>query len=408
MKMTKIALLASAALAAVSMSARADDLSDLKARIAALEANAAISSVPAGFQLMTVSKQAAIQIPGYDEKESRNYGKTATTIGIMPTADMPASTVIQWSGYVRAALVYQNNNYKTSSYDTLDILTRAEIKVVGKTDTAVGEVGATVKLRAQYGNTGVLNATGNKRSSGGYAEYGKPSFRMPGAFGYWKMTPELTLGAGLDGSLSGNGYGYDGACSCYYTDNAAASYGAPGGDPAQMRLSYASGPMSAAIAVEDYLNDYKGNSLGVSGEVKYAGDTVSGEVSGGYWAAPSNFTAPEDAYIIDAGLGFTLSDMFRLSASAGIGSGHLNGDDFYKANVLATVTLSDSISAELGYNYLHRQGTNPDQQAVLAGLYYSPVSQLVLGLEGEYISNYGSNFYDFETTRVDFVTKFSF
>ena len=34
------------------------------------------------------------------------------------------------------------------------------------------------------------------------------------------MTPELTLGGGYTGSLGNIGYGYDGACNCYYTDNA--------------------------------------------------------------------------------------------------------------------------------------------------------------------------------------------
>ncbi len=63
------------------------------------------------------------------------------------------------------------------------------------------------------------------------------------------MTPELTLGGGYTGSLGNIGYGYDGACNCYYTDNA--DVGFDPGDTSQMRLSYASGPMSAAIALED-------------------------------------------------------------------------------------------------------------------------------------------------------------
>jgi opacity protein-like surface antigen len=405
MKMTKIALLASAALAAVSMSARADDLSDLKARIAALEANAALTSVPAGFQLVTVGKAAAIVIPGMEP--DKNYGPTATQIGITPTADMPASTVIQWSGFVRAALVYTDGYVRRDVFgrgadiQTLDVLTRAEIKVVGKTDTAVGEVGATVKLRAQYSSAAGLN-----RTTTAFNGTGKPAFEMPGGWGYWKMTPELTLGAGLDGSLAGNGYGYDGACSCYYTDNADAGYGNLG-DPAQMRLTYASGPMSAAIALEDYLNDTSlgnsGSSLGVAGELKYAGDTVSGEVSAGYWAKPTSGFAPEDAYKINAGLGFTLTDMFKLSMSAGIGSNHFLNDDYWKANILASASLSDSIKAEIGYNHVDNE-SKADQNSVLAGVYYEPVSQLTIGLEGEWIKDSGVG----SSTTADFVTVFRF
>ena len=43
---------------------------------------------------------------------------------------------------------------------------------------------------------------------------------MKTAWGYWAMTPELTFGGGYAGSLGNIGYGYDGACTCYYTDNA--------------------------------------------------------------------------------------------------------------------------------------------------------------------------------------------
>ena len=56
------------------------------------------------------------------------------------------------------------------------------------------------------------------------------------------MTPELTLGGGYSGSLGNIGYGYDGACNCYYTDNADVCFDP--GDTSQMRLSYASGPMA--------------------------------------------------------------------------------------------------------------------------------------------------------------------
>jgi len=83
----KIALLGTAALAAVSVSARADNLSDLKAQIEALNARVATletaPAVPAGYQMVSFSK------------EGNNH-----IISIMPTADMPATTVITWSGYV--------------------------------------------------------------------------------------------------------------------------------------------------------------------------------------------------------------------------------------------------------------------------------------------------------------------
>jgi hypothetical protein len=415
MNMMKIALLGTAALAVVSVSARADDLSDLKAQIEALNARVAsveaAPAVPAGFSLLTVGQTDAIVIPG--QVNNKGYGAKAMQIGISPTADVAAaSTVVQWSGFVRAALVFQSFE-STAKDDSIDVKARGEIKVVGKTDTAVGEVGAQMKLRAQWENDSNSSNPSVSGGKGGTSSTSAGEFGLnrgsvlvssPGAWGYWKMTPELTLGGGMDGSLAGNGFGYDGACNCYYTDNASAGYG-HAGDPAQMRLSYASGPMSAAIALEDESNNLIGGSgaLGVAAEIKYAGDTVSGELSGGYWG--NDGTAAEAAYVVDIGMGFALGDMAKVSMSGGLGSGHGSADDFWKANILGSVNLSSAAHAEIGFNHLSRQGSNNDENSVLAGIYYDPVAQLTIGLEGEYIMNEGSNN---DAASADLVTVFRF
>jgi hypothetical protein len=70
MKFMKLALLGTAALAAVSVTARADDLADLKAQIEALKADVAnlqaAPAVPAGYSLMTVGDAPAIVVPSLD------------------------------------------------------------------------------------------------------------------------------------------------------------------------------------------------------------------------------------------------------------------------------------------------------------------------------------------------------
>jgi hypothetical protein len=417
MKTMKIALLGTAALAAVSVSARADELSDLKAQIEALNARVAqvesAPSVPAGYQLMTVSEGKATQIPGLES--DRQMGDTATIIGIMPTADAPAETSIEFSGLVRAALVWDdyqafsprggftagiNLNDDGDRDDAVDlnadgdtddvgeeetddkfadddfsIRTRGQLKVTGKTQTAIGEVGATITFRA--------NAVG----------FGDPAVISNEQYGYWNITDELTLGGGYTGSLSGIGYGYDGKCNCYYTDNANAGYGH--GDTTQMRLSYNSGPIGFAIALEDDESaDADNDDIGVAAELKYAGDVVSGEISGGWWES-------DDAWV-GIGLGFGL-DMFNVSVSGAFGES--NGTDFWKANILASANLTDAVHAEIGYNYFSPDGARNNEAAVLAGIYYDPVSQLTLGLEGEYISNQGPSNNDL---RVDFVTVYRF
>lgn len=420
MKVMKLALIGTAALAAASVTARADDLADLKAQIEALNGRIsqleAAPAVPAGYQLLSVSKQDAIVVPGLDM--DKGFGKTATTVGIMPTADVPASTVIQWSGYARAALVYSKTKWNYTAglakdvaagvlpvtSDDLDVLARGQLKVVGTTDTAVGEVGAQVQLRGNYdghGDAGVI---------------------MNEAWGWWKMTPELTLGGGYTGSLANIGYGYDAACNCYYTDNAPVALNP--GDATQMRLSYASGPLSFALALEDatqtvayaepWLNA-KGvtntavvaaDGLGVTGEIKYSGDAFSAEVSGGWWDTSGTPLAPAaglgkivatdtttDAYQIGAGVGFGLGDMASISMAAGMGR-QATGDKYWKGSILASANLSDAVHAEIAYGHTNWGSSagsaggmiqyKGKTDAVLAGIYYDPVSQLTIGLEGEW------------------------
>ncbi len=108
MKTMKVALLATAALAAVSVSARADDAAAIKAQLEALTARIAqleaAPAVPAGFSLLTVSEGTATKVPGLDSNSpnDRTVGDKVTVMGIMPTADAPAETTLEWSGFVRA------------------------------------------------------------------------------------------------------------------------------------------------------------------------------------------------------------------------------------------------------------------------------------------------------------------
>ncbi len=451
MKILKLTLLGTAALAAVSVSARADDLADLKSQIEALNSRIsqleAAPAVPAGYQLLSVSEAPAVVVPTISSDPG--YGANATTIGILPTADVPASTTIQWSGYARAGLVHSSTkiNAQTTSVSSFsgfvdtnsdryrdssnDIYARAQLKVVGTTDTAVGEVGAWIEFRANLHGVG-----------GGDTDL----FINDNAFGWWKMTPELTLIGGYTDTLANIGYGYDGACNCYYTDNAPVALNP--GDTTQLRLAYASGPISFAIALEDGDQEYQSvssdgiinfgesttvsDSLGVAGKIKYAGDTFSGEVAGGYWGKGKDSDSDAtEAWQIGAGLGFSL-DPVSLSLAGGVGQDHL-GYDYWKASALASANLSDAVHAEVGYAYADQEGeldlrtnamgfnddANFKTHAVLAGIYYDPVSQLTIGLEGEWYRTKASASYldglyphsasyKYTNWQVDLVTVFRF
>jgi len=370
MKMIKMALLGGAALAVTTAGARADDLADLKAQVEALNARVAqmeaAPAVPAGYSLMTVSEGNSTVVPGNElsARDAASYGSKATIIGVMPTADMPAGTTIEWSGFARAAIVYYDMNNDGTDAD-YDVPARGQLKVVGKTDTAVGEVGVRIQLRvdeADFRDT-------------------KGTFVSNEYWGWWAMTPELTLGGGYTGSLGNIGYGYDGACNCYYTDNADVAMNP--GDAYQMRLSWASGPFSFGVALEDDTvnggTDFNG--LAGAGEIKYSGDMFNAEVSG--------YVGDDDRWRAGGGIGFALGDFASISGGAQIGDKGKN-DDFWTATVLASFNLSDAIHAEAAYGHTDYSDRNYNVDAVLAGIYYEPVDQLTVGLEGEWIDDGGN------------------
>lgn len=448
MKTLKMAFLGGAALSVLSVGAQADDLADLKAQIESLNARVAqmeaAPQVPAGYSLLTISEGARPETPGLPltAQERAAYGETATIVSVLPTADAPATTTITWSGYARAALVYSDSDgdfkvrYRSSfeggefgpwvnagesySYgdDDVDVLARGQIRVNASTDTAVGEVGVDIRMRANFDGNGDTDV---------YSDV---------AWGYWAMTPELTFGGGYAGSLGNVGYGYDGACTCYYTDNADVAFNP--GDTTQLRLTYASGPFSMGVALEDASfydpnqydvaggqgrGDINDDKLGVAGEIKYAGDMFTGEIAGVYRSIGDDYgdfagADYDDLWQIGAGIGFSW-DMFALSIGAAMGSGPalietdgsvvgfavpvlaLDSQDWWGVSALAAFNFNDAWHAELGAGYKSRDydgasyydagdffastnGADYDTWAVLGGIYYDPVPQLTLGLEAEW------------------------
>ena len=148
----------------VAIAGRSDDdsarqtkaqIESLNARVATMEA---APSVPAGYSLLTMSEAPAIVVPGLEVRDSNAKSATVTTIGVLPTADVPASTVIQWSGSVRAAIAYTDHDFDVGApggyvdYDELHLKARGRLDVTGTTDTAVGEVGASMSFFGDFDN----------------------------------------------------------------------------------------------------------------------------------------------------------------------------------------------------------------------------------------------------------------
>jgi hypothetical protein len=426
MKSIKMALLGGAALAVTAAGAQADDLEALKAQIEALNARVAAMeaapAVPAGYQLLSVSEGELRETPGLEmsRRDRQFYGNKGNVISILPTADAPAGAQINWNGAVRAALVYKNTDFDVTvtefdsdevtqfsniaeisdNVDDLDVFARGELRVVASTDTAVGEVGVEMRVRSYYDGVG-----------------NDSDVELDVAWGYWAMTPELTFGGGYTGSLSNVNFGFDDACSCNYIDTLSLNPG----DTSQLRLTYASGPFSMAVALEDastsgfdafYLNtdtagdwfdsqttfdldDATDDRLGVAGEIKYTGDMFSAELSG-MWRdidedayddqsfsdggllldglAVDEFL-PDSWWQIGGGIGFGLADFATIHLAGAIGEGPTVtiDDDYYNAELylpwnnqfwavsaLAILGVSDEVSIEIGGGYRHRDYDDVD------------------------------------------------
>jgi opacity protein-like surface antigen len=416
MSFVKNVLLGTAALAAMTVSAQADDLKALKTQIEAL--NNRISqlesapSVPAGYQMLSVTGTENIVFPEY--ANARFFGTKATKISVLPTADVPASTEISWTGYVAAALTFKsaerdgidanNDGDFTDVGDTLpteseafDVLSKAGLEVKGKTDTAVGEVGVSIALIADA-NT-VIGGTNRAHDA---------SVATDGFKGYWKMTPELELSGGVFGSAAKNSQGWKGQCSCYFLgEDPTGHFGTNlGNDPAQIRLTYKSGPLAMAVALEDYDNVANESALGVAGEFKYSGDDIAFELNAGYW--DSAVTGSDANWSVSAGAKLGLGEIASLTAALGTGEDRHslgNADNYVKGSIMATFTMSDSVSAELGMAYRDYKARN-DIWAVGGGIYYQPVDQLTVGLEGLYSDEKGT--LAVETVEAAFITVYRF
>jgi hypothetical protein len=378
MNMFKMALLGGAALAVSAAGAQADDLEALKAQIESLNARVAsmeaAPSVPAGYSLLTVADAKATNVPGMTAQENASFGGDVTVISVLPTADAPAGATIEWSGYVRAAIALSSVDFDDpllNDTDSADIFARGRLNMTARTDTAVGEVG--VRLRIEGNGEGI-------DPGGGFLDVD-----MPIAWGWWAMTPELTLGGGFQGTL---GYvsAYDSCAVCATIDNAPVYFT---GDTSQLRLTYASGPLSMAIALEDashYSNPWGGseNDFGVAGEIAYAGDAFNAEISA-LWHGTDNGGITDDSYQIGLGLGFNLGDMANILMSVAAGQTNF-GDEYVHASILGHMNLSDEVFAELALGVAEGDGAVVDALGVMGGVYYAPVSQLTLGLEAEYVA----------------------
>ncbi|HMT13706.1 MAG TPA: hypothetical protein PKE19_03045 [Aestuariivirga sp.] len=410
MKTMKLALLATAAVAAVTTAARADDLSALKAQVEALNARVAqmeaAPALPTGYSLLTTAANDGFLM--YGEKTADNLGR-GHTLSVLPTADMPAATSISWALEVRASIDYSDSDAGTADDTNVGISARGRIRVKASTDTSVGKVGVDMRLEAIASDVGL----GSWNSI-------DPSVDMDIIWGYWQITPEWQLAGGYAASLTDTSTGFDGLIT--YGD----SIGLQTLDNEQFQITYASGPIVWAIALED--NDFSDAGIAVASRLLYVGDGWVAGVVGAYWPVegdelPGLGFSVDDAWAIGAAAQTNIGDMGLVSvngayysdshwAITGYGRVNLSDAAYFELgagrvggtqNAALSATANDEFCAVstvggLGHDACH------NYTQVNAGIYYQPVDQLRIGLQADKTWAKGS----VDPMSASFVTWFSF
>jgi len=347
MKAIKIALLGTAALVAVSVSARAESLEALKASMNDL---------------------------------------TIGAVADAPAAAAPAA-VVSWSGRQRAAVVAYYNPTAAAPVGQygVNILAQGHLDWTATTQTAVGEVGV---VGSGIYNAAVGGAGLNNQYMGGNGSIGTDGFN-----GYWKMTPTTKLTVGILGNLSKSNYSWDAIASNWFAGKTGGGVTASNysGDPAAIQLSYADGPLGFAVQVEDGNNgngaSAAGNNsaFGVTAKVGYKMDAFGIDLNGGYWGdAWSNLPG----WSVSGGLGYSAGPL-GFGASIGTGTKVGTTTTYTPGSAYAKLGLSDSARIEMGVTRDFATGTNDTNFG--GGIYYSPVKQLTFGVEAGYTSSSGAS-----------------
>jgi len=425
MKMYKLALLGGAAFAVMAASAQADELSDLKAQLAALQSRvsqietqpAQASNIPAGASLVMFKSGQSYTDSTPVHAIDRTRPDEGFSIAVTPTADMPAPVAeVTVSGNVRTLLVYANVDDGDNNEDAWDVVNRTRLIVDGKTETAVGEVGGHIRIQ------------------GGDPIDGDVTARMNETWGYWQMNDNWRLQAGRWDTASAVQSGLD------WDATVGSTVGPTDSGVEQIRLIYTNGPITWAVAVEDPQQagfdtttiDEAGESTTTHHDVADKSDTVEGagyiQYNGdGVMLMASGLIADDDIgdqtdWFVGAGARFGLGDVAAISLAANWADGY-NRNTFFGLDTadtnywgvsgLLTFNLNDTTRAELGAGFEdlknHADGSVDDAWAVNGGIYWDPVSQLTLGIQGDYTQeNIVNNDDDIDAFAVRFGTWFRF
>lgn len=244
---------AMSALLVAATGAQADELTTLKAqletlqsRVNQLESTPATAAIPDGSSQITFKRgQGSLADWNMERRSEINPSKDGGfTIAITPTADIPAPvTEVTVGGFVKADVIYdfdQDNMGDTfgagayifdGSQNVSGVSLHARqtrFRIKSRSDTAVGQIRTLIETD--------FFGTGN-------------TLRLRHAWGEWDMTPNWTLGAGQTWRIGCDIH--TGITTVDFGASAGQCYNTRG---AQVRLTYANGPLTFAFGIQEPLH----------------------------------------------------------------------------------------------------------------------------------------------------------
>ena len=383
LKTIRTILYTTAALAAGSALAHADSLDDLKTVMARLNTHDA-------------AYRANVQVPdGYSVLPTAD----ASVADAAPAVEEPF-TEVKVSGYIKTGYIYSEVRDGLPLRGGLprdassDIDVEGGVNVKGSVQSSLGEVGVTIQAKWDIAESTTNAAT--------YA------LRDDGLIGFWQFADafKLEMGRSNAGRLEN---GIDKNTRRIWTvgnrrvraENAGNGFFDRDAYNGFLGLAYSNGPITLNVRAHDATRGvggggYDDDALGVSGKALYSGDVIGFEVSGGYWGQDNANLLPiasQTGVKWLAGVGTELNFIPGVPVSLAIQTGRLhNNAETLNFSGSVGFTLTDTISGGIGAGWKRvskspTAADNRTERVITGGIYYSPLSQLTLGLEADYLDD---------------------
>jgi hypothetical protein len=334
---------------------------------------------------------------------------------ILPTADQPPATdaveepfiEVKTSGYLKSGFIVSDyataSVLKTATHSKSDFDAEAGVNVKGSVQSSLGEVGVTIQAK--------WNLDPNLNNS-----VKAFSLRDEGIIGFWQFLPTMKFETGRgNGGRMENGIDKNTRRLFTFANRRVRSENAGNGFfdrdmyNAFMGVTYADGPITLQLRGHDATRGIGGggvnsdaNALGASVKAVYAGEVIGFELSGGYWGedTASNLVATAQTgvkWLAGVGTDLNFIPGVPLSIAGQMGELH-NGTQMLDVSGSVGFTLTDTINAGFGGGWkrisnmpagtaLNTQFENHEELVAVGGIYYSPMTYLSLGLEGDWLND---------------------